>query len=192
MPLVMVTSGEVPEGTLTADVDQFMGGRLAMNLLLRLGHERIGHAAGPVAYHHAQLRELAWRQGLAKAGLPLGPRVQCDFNAITGYRAAQALLREKELPTAIFAANDLVAMGLIHGFAEAGVSVPDDVSIVGFDDIPAAEQTTPPLTTIRQDFSDLGAAAVDILIDEVEKGEARSALIPAKLIVRETTAPPGR
>jgi DNA-binding LacI/PurR family transcriptional regulator len=190
VPKVLVTTGAVPAGVVTADVDQTMGIDQLMTLLLGLGHRRIGHVAGPVRSFHAVDREAAWRAALAAAGLEPGPRIQADWSAASGYEAAMALLARGELPTAVVAANDLVALGLLRGFREAGVAVPGRVSVVGFDDSDGTDQSLPPLTTIRQDFDALGARCVELLLDLIQGKPVESARIPTHLVVRASTAPP--
>jgi DNA-binding LacI/PurR family transcriptional regulator len=189
VPLVLVTSGAAPAGVPTADVDQGMGIRQLMNLLLGLGHRRIGLAAGPSDHLHATVREAAWREALAAAGVEPGPRVQADWTAASGYAAAMEFLAG-ELPTAVVAANDLVALGLLRGFRDAGVDVPGRVSVTGFDDIEGTDQSVPPLTTVRQDFDALGARCVELLLATIDGAEASAALIPTQLVVRSSTAAP--
>jgi DNA-binding LacI/PurR family transcriptional regulator len=192
VPLVLVTVGEVPEGTVTADVDQMTGIRQLVTLLRGFGHRRIGHAAGPPDHLHAQARERAWREALAEAGLEPGPRVQADWTAASGYEAAMGFLAAGDLPTAIVAANDLVALGLLRAFHEAGVDVPGRVSVTGFDDIPGADHAIPPLTTIRQDFAALGRHCVDQLVAAIEGRPGQPTLIPTQLIVRRSAGPAPR
>ena len=115
-----------------------------------------------------------------------------DWSARSGYRAGLALAREKDL-TAVFAANDQMALGLMAALREHGRRVPDDVSIVGFDDLPEAEFFAPPLTTVRQDFAELGRRAM-ALVERVLAGDERATvdLVPTTLVVRASTAPPAR
>jgi len=190
VPAVYVTTGVVPDGVITADIDQAMGIRQLVRLLIGFGHRRIGLAAGPVAHLHAQAREQAWREALAEAGLEPGPRVQADWGAASGYEAALAFLALPDPPTAVLGANDLVAIGLLRGFREAGVDVPGQMSVTGFDDIAGTDHTIPPLTTAKQDFTALGARCVDLLIATIQGRPAESELIPTRLIVRASTAPP--
>jgi DNA-binding LacI/PurR family transcriptional regulator len=192
VPAVYVTTGAVPGGVTTVDIDQAMGIRQLVRLLIGFGHRRIGLAAGPVAHLHAQARERAWREALAEAGLEPGPRVQADWTAASGYEAALAFLAQPGPPTAVLGANDLVALGLLRGFREAGVDVPGQVSVTGFDNIQGTDQTVPPLTTVHQDFTALGARCVDLLVGAIQGREVESEQVPTKLIVRASTAPPGR
>jgi DNA-binding LacI/PurR family transcriptional regulator len=190
VPFLLLTVGAAPPGVLTADIDQAAGVRQAMDLLLGLGHRRIAHLAGPRGHFHADARDRAWRQALAQAGLGEGLRLQADWTAASGYRAAQTLLALEERPTAVVAANDLVALGLLRGFWEAGVTVPGEVSVVGFDDIDGTDQTTPPLTTVRQDFARLGARCVELLLARIEGLDQPCDLIEPQLVIRASTGRP--
>ncbi|MDR0436512.1 MAG: LacI family transcriptional regulator [Propionibacteriaceae bacterium] len=190
LPRVLVTTAPVPADTLSVDVDQGMGIRQLMALLLESGHRNIAHVAGPCGHVHATAREEAWRETLAQHGLPCGLRVQGDWGAASGYAAAQTLLSAAELPTAVLAANDLVALGLMRGFHEAGVSVPRDISVVGFDDFPGVDQSIPPLTTVRQDFDALGSQCLEMLAASIEGEPVASGLVPTRLMLRSSTAAP--
>jgi DNA-binding LacI/PurR family transcriptional regulator len=189
-PLLLITSGTAPAGSLVVDLDQTGGARQAMTLLLGLGHRRIAHVAGPPEDLHARARAAEWRRSLEGAGLPLGPMIQGDWSAQAGYGAAFELLAAGDPPTAVFAANDYMALGLLRGFHDAGVAVPERVSVVGFDDIEGADCAIPPLSTVRQDHNVLGAVAVDRLIDLIEGRRPVSTTVPTRLVVRSSTAGP--
>jgi DNA-binding LacI/PurR family transcriptional regulator len=192
LPMVLVTSGAAPDGLLTVDIDQTMGARQAMTLLLGLGHRRIGHVAGPADDLHAMARATAWRTALTTADLIPGPLVQGDWTTASGYRAAMEFLSGEDLPTAVFAGNDLMAIGLLRGLHEAGVVVPGRVSVIGFDDIDASDGSIPPLTTIRQDHAALGVTCLRLLIDLIEGQHPESTSVPTQLIVRASTVAPAR
>ncbi|MDR3070269.1 MAG: LacI family transcriptional regulator, partial [Propionibacteriaceae bacterium] len=136
-PLIAVTAGEIDSGILsTVDFDQELGARLAMRHLIGLGHTRIAHFSGPKSEFHSQSRQLGWEKELAAHGLPKGQLYPGDWTGATGYQLARDLLATGgELPTAIFVANDHAAMGVLRAFGDAGLRVPEDISIVGFDDI---------------------------------------------------------
>jgi DNA-binding LacI/PurR family transcriptional regulator len=162
-------------GIPVATVDQEAGVRLVLEHLIGLGHRRILHVAGPRDWNDAQSRLRAFKAGLPAAGLPWSPPLFGDWTADSGYAIGRALVQEgtagadgpkPSLPfTAVFSANDQMALGVIHAFREAGLDVPRDVSIVGFDDIPESAHFWPPLTTVRQDFGDLGVRCVTMLLD---------------------------
>ncbi len=168
----VVLEGDLSRTPLTAGVDNAQGARLATRHLLDLGHTSVVHLAGPPGWTEAAARTEGWRSELQEAGLDVPPlRWGGDWSARSGYRAGLALAREKDL-TAVFAANDQMALGLCAALREHGRRVPDDVSIVGFDDLPEAEFFAPPLTTVRQDFAELGRRAM-VLVERVLAGDAR-------------------
>jgi len=172
-------------------VDQFEGARLATRHLIALGHRRIIHLAGPQDWIEAEARMQGYLREVADAELMVRPPVLGDWTAEFGYRAGQELVGGEDF-TAVFCSNDYMALGLLHAFRERGVRVPEDVSIVGFDDIPEAAHFWPPLTTIRQNFVDVGRLSVDALIREIHAGEHHHepVAVAAKLVHRSSTAPP--
>lgn len=188
LPAIAVTSNPETE-ILTASVDQLLGAKLAVQHLVDLGHREIAHVAGPMDWLDAQGRARGWRAVLDDAGLTVRVPLVGDWTADSGY----ALAASAEWPadiTAVFCANDQMALGLLHGLAERGVRVPEDMSVVGFDDLPEARHFTPPLTTVRQDFHRLGQRTVDALIAAIEGREApQRTLIDPELVVRDSTAP---
>ncbi|MFE2774249.1 LacI family DNA-binding transcriptional regulator [Microbacterium resistens] len=146
--------------------DHEAGAREATRHLLDRGHRTVHHIAGPEASFAAQARARGWRAALAEAGVAAPPAVRGDWSARSGREAAERLAAA-EL-TAVFAANDQMALGALRGFAESGRRVPDDVAVVGFDDIADAAEFRPPLTTVRQDFDALGEEAVRMLVARIE------------------------
>ena len=173
----------------TAAVDQRAGAMLAMDHLLELGHRSIAHVAGPLDWYDARAREEAWRESLAAAGLPATDAVIGDWSSDSGYEFGKS--HDFGDATAIFAANDQMALGLIHGLTARGLRVPEDISIVGFDDLPDSRHFLPPLTTVRQDFAALGALALELLVAAIEETPTPdSQMIEPRLIVRESTARP--
>jgi DNA-binding LacI/PurR family transcriptional regulator len=186
----LVLEGDLSRTPLTAGVDNAQGARMATRHLIDLGHTSIAHLAGPPGWNEALARIDGWRAELQEAGLEVPPlRWGGDWSAWSGYRAGLALAREKDV-TAVFAANDQMALGLCAALREQGRRVPEDVSIVGFDDLPESEFFSPPLTTVRQDFSELGRRAM-VLVERVLAGEqdARVDLVPTTLVVRRSTSP---
>ena len=191
MPALVVKAAQ-DDTFLTVSVDQELGAALAVRHLIDLGHRRIAHVAGPLDWLDAAARHRAWRKEIKSAGLDELDAVVGDWTAGFGYEVAHHPGRLPDC-TAIFAANDQIALGLIHGFAERGIRVPDDVSIVGFDDLPESKHFLPPLTTVRQDFRALGERSVEVLRAALEgSGLDRRSIIAPLLIVRESTAPPRR
>ncbi|PRI12310.1 LacI family DNA-binding transcriptional regulator [Leucobacter massiliensis] len=191
VPTILLIPERVP-GAATASVDQYGGAGLAMAHLVELGHRRIAHLSGPLDWYDARERRRAWEDALA--GLPdsAAPETllaEGDWTADCGYRWALEL--EPGACTAVFAANDQMALGVIHGLTERGIRVPEDVSVVGFDDIPDSRHYLPPLTTVRQDFSSLGALALQLLLATMAgEGAEGLTVIPPELVVRGSTAAP--
>jgi DNA-binding LacI/PurR family transcriptional regulator len=132
-----------------------------------------------------------WESALLDAGVEVPPLLTGDWSAASGYRNGQLLARLPEA-TAVFAANDHIALGLLRALNEHGRRVPDDVSIVGFDDVPEAAYFTPPLTTMRPDFDAVATAGLELLLDQIRSGSAGSArrTIAPVLISRDSVAPP--
>lgn len=154
IPLVTADSsghGEFP----SVSIDQFHGATLATAYLADLGHRQIAHVAGPEDSLDGRERERGWRAELERRGLPVADVIYGDWTADNGLKLGRQLAKARDF-TAVFVANDQMALGLMHAFGELGIRVPADVSIVGFDDIPEAAHFTPPLTTVRQDFTELG------------------------------------
>lgn len=172
------------------DTDQAQGARLATEHLLDLGHDTVWHVAGPAKSYSAERRREAWRATLESRGRTVPEVLQGDWSAASGYEAG-VRLRERDAVTAVFAANDQMAIGVLRAFREAGRDVPGDVSIVGFDGLPDAAQLWPPLTTVQQHPERVGALAVDALLAELD-GEERvhTPLVGTELVVRASTAPP--
>jgi LacI family transcriptional regulator len=174
--------------------DNDAGIRLAMRHLHDLGHRRIATITGLVETRPGAERLRAYRDALRDLGLGYRDEYVAygDFYVESGRQAMLRLLRGEEPPTAVVAASDLMALGALRAAAEEGVSVPGDVSLVGFDDIQLAGHVNPPLTTVRQDKAGLGAAAGALLrrnIDGDADGQPVTTL-PVELVVRESTAPP--
>ena len=184
----LVVKAEPEDDFFTVSVDQRAGAALAAQHLIGLGHRHILHFAGPLDWLDARGREREWHAHLERAGLPARPSAVGDWTSNSGY----AFGRDVEIDfTAVFAANDRMALGLVHAFHERGIRVPEDVSVVGFDDVPDAQHFLPPLTTVRQDFRALGTLSVTTLLSELEGIEVpRRTLLEPELVVRASTAPP--
>ena len=167
--------------------DHEAGGRAATEHLIALGHPTVWHLAGPEDSYAAAERERGWRAALEGAGLVAPPVLRGDWTAASGHSEGLAIAERPDV-SAVFVANDQMALGLLRALSEAGRDVPGDVSVVGFDDIADAADYLPPLTTVRQDFDELGERAVDALIGAIDGGSARTDLVPTRVVVRESTA----
>lgn len=187
VPFVSLQTASGSDGV-THSADQVAGARLITEHLIGLGHSDILHLAGPQDWIEAESRMRGYLDALRDADLPTFPPIRGDWTADFGYFAGQELSRRRDF-TAVFAANDLMAIGLMHGFRDAGIDVPGDVSVVGFDDVPVAAHVWPTLTTVHQDFPELGRRAVAILLADIrgEQVPEFGALEPA-LRTRESSA----
>ncbi len=187
VPLVMIASEPSPGFSLhTMSVDQELGARLATRHLLELGHRDVVHLAGPLDWIDARARIVGWQAELAAAGVAAGEQITGDWSAERGYDVGRTMVRDGA-PTAVFAANDQLALGLLHAFAEGGVAVPRDVSVVGFDDVAGAAHFSPPLTTVRQEFADLGRRCLALLVAAMRGVDLDPTPIPPRLVVRSST-----
>jgi DNA-binding LacI/PurR family transcriptional regulator len=169
--------------------DEAQAARDATRHLLGLGHRMVWHVAGPAGRIGAGERIQGWRETLREAGAQPPPLLGGDWSARSGYEAGCRLAADREV-TAVFAGNDQMALGVIRALHEAGRAVPRDVSVVGFDDIPEAAYFTPPLTTIRQDFGELGRMSMARLIAQMS-GDAtvpEKVMLSTELIIRGSTA----
>ena len=167
--------------------DHESGARAATEHLIGLGHPTVWHLAGPEDSYAAAERDRGWRAALEGAGLVAPPVVRGDWTAASGHAEGVALAERPDV-SAVFAANDQMALGLLRALAGADRAVPRDVAVVGFDDIADAADYLPPLTTVRQDFDELGERAVEALIGAIDGGAPKTQLIPTRLIVRDSTA----
>ncbi|WP_250008155.1 LacI family DNA-binding transcriptional regulator [Actinoplanes sp. M2I2] len=199
-PALAKLPGDVPLVTIDGDpdrlstlvtVDQVAGARAATEHLLRWGHRSVWHLSGPADWFDAAGRVRGWEAALREAGREIPPLLTGDWSAASGYRNGQLLARLPDA-TAIFAANDHIALGLLRALNEHGRRVPADVSVVGFDDVPEAAFYTPPLTTVRPDFDAAATASLELLLAQIESGTtdgARRIIAPA-LVERESVGPP--
>ena len=190
VPLVAVEAG--PRDTVpVVAVDQFAGAASATRHLLDLGHATVWHVAGPSDFLEAQQRVDGWRTTLEAAGAAPPLPLVGDWSARAGYDLGRRLSGDPAV-TAIFVANDQMALGVLRAMHEAGREIPGDVSVVGFDDIPEAPYFTPPLTTVRQDFNEMGSRSLRLLLRTIDAGERLPAGLPERpdLIVRASTSVP--
>ncbi|MFB4350342.1 LacI family DNA-binding transcriptional regulator [Microbacterium sp. CR_7] len=167
-PFVSLQTASGSDGV-SLSADQVAGARTATEHLIALGHSDIIHLAGPQDWIEAESRMRGYLEALREADLPTFPPIRGDWTADFGYFAGQELARRRDF-TAVFVANDQMAIGLMHGFRDAGIRVPEDVSVVGFDDIPVSAHVAPTLTTVHQDFPELGRRAVRLLLAQI-RGE---------------------
>jgi DNA-binding LacI/PurR family transcriptional regulator len=189
VPLVTVQVGGA-EDRPSVGVDQVEGGRLATRHLLGLGHRTVHHVAGPDDSKEARSRIEGWRTELAAAGAPEPELLTGDWTAASAAgRAAVARRHAGEEVTAVFTGNDQTALGLLAALHEAGLGVPGDVSVVGFDDLPESPYFVPPLTTVRQDFAELGVRGVRLVLDRLAGRNPHPEPVPVQLVVRSSTAP---
>lgn len=190
-PVVLVAAG-AKTGPLVSvvAVDQDFGARLAVQHLAELGHRRVHHIAGPEEWLDAASRVIGWRAECEDLGLEPGILVQATWEAKDGYTATEELLDADPDLTAIFAANDQLALGAIRALAAHGKQVPADVSVVGFDDIEGAAYFTPALTTVLQPFDEVGAQAIEVLLGMMAGAPVDRRTLEPQLVVRESAAPP--
>jgi LacI family transcriptional regulator len=184
------------EGRPSITIDNSGGARDVVRLLRSLGHERIAFIAGPANNADAEQRRRGFRAEARNSGME-SLELEGDFTESSGHAAAQSILARTPRPTAVFAANDSMAIGALSAFAEAGLRVPEDIALVGFDDIPIARFLTPPLTTVRVEIAELGRRAVGHVVHTLanagdgKKGDAKKRdVIKTTLVVRESCGSP--
>jgi DNA-binding LacI/PurR family transcriptional regulator len=187
---VVTVQGVVAGTPLAAGIDQEMGARLAVDHLLDLGHRHVAHVSGPRGWIEATQRRIGWRQAHEVRGLLAGPELDGDWSPESGYRAGLLIADDPDV-TGVFVGNDPMALGLLQALHERGRRVPEDVSVVGFDDVPEAAYFWPPLTTVAQDFDELGRRALSHALAAL-RGEDDTVvdLIVPSLVVRASTSAP--
>lgn len=192
VPIVMI---DVPKNARVPSVviDQVAGSRLATQHLIDMGHRDVAEISGPLSWYDATLRHEAWQATLQVAGFTPGPSAEGDWSAAGGYRAAQQLLAKDKSFSALVAANDQTALGAARALRAHGLRVPEDVSLVGFDDVPEAEYFEPPLTTISQDFTALGQQSIDYLLTLINdpKTPTHQRVLHPTLVMRQSVVRKG-
>jgi DNA-binding LacI/PurR family transcriptional regulator len=172
-------------------IDNPGGAAAATRYLLDLGHHTVHHVAGPTQFLDAEERIDGWQRVLQEAGAQLPRVLHGDWSARSGYEIGHQLA---DMPgvSAVFSANDQMAIGLLRAFSDRGLRVPDDISLVGFDDIPEAGYFVPPLSTVRQDFTELGRRALHLLVDGILGDQQLQPPLPVapELIIRASAGPP--
>jgi LacI family transcriptional regulator, galactose operon repressor len=191
MPVVMIDR-DLPNVEVDAVLtDHQLGGLLATRHLIELGHQRIACIAGPSSITPSAERITGYRKALEEASLSYDENliIRGDYHAQSGMDITHSILKLNPRPTAIFALNDLMALGALGAAAEAGYSVPRDLAVVGYDDLELARFTNPPLTTIAQPKKEIGAQAVNLLVDRISHKDRppRRVVLPPELIVRRST-----
>ncbi len=195
-PIVAVDPHTGPSAMPTVDSDNWYGARLGVGHLLDLGHHRIGMITGRPDLQSAQLRESGYRDALTAAGIAIDEGL-IQFGAFdpdVARHAAHRLLALPDRPTAIFAANDLSAITAMQAAADLGIRVPEDLSLVGFDNVPESALATPPLTTVEQPIRQMGQRAMELLIHLIrdERVESNHIRLATRLVLRQTTRAVGR
>lgn len=191
VPLVMIDGDPaLPRALVT--VDQAEGARLATQHLLDCGHDTVWHVSGPAEWFDSRGRLEGWRRTLKAAGVEVPPVIPADWSAASGYQAGLMLARMPEV-TAVFAANDHLALGILRAMHERGRRVPGEVSVVGFDDVPEAGYFIPPLTTIRPDFDAVARRGLQFVLDHLNEvpGAQQHVAIPPVLVRRDSVRLPG-
>jgi LacI family transcriptional regulator len=203
-PTVVSASADVPVVAIdphtgradlpTVESDSFGGARQATQHLLDLGHTRIGFIGGRSDLRSATLREAGYKRALTDAGIAFDPTLVREGAYLQRREPAMSLLSAPNRPTAVFAANDLSGIAILEVAADLGIRVPEQLSVIGFDDVPEASRVTPALTTIQQPMQLLGATAARMVIDLMAGGTLATnhVLLRTRLVERATTAPPPR
>lgn len=188
VPPIVLVDAEPSAGLPYGSVDQLMGGRLGAKHLLELGHRRIALICGPQQWHDARLRQQGWLGMLGEAGVEPLSQEYGDWSAGSGYAAAKRLLAGPSF-SALLVGNDQMALGALRAIREAGLDIPQDISVVGFDNLPESEYFDPPLTTIEQDFPSLGQTSLAQLLTLIETPAAApvAEVIVPSLVVRSST-----
>ena len=186
---VVTVFGTGAGGRAHAVIDEEDGGRTATRYLLQLGHRTVHHVAVPP--HLPSGRLLGWRTALEQAGAPVPPPIPVTWEPSSGYQVGLALAQQGDA-TAVLAVNDEVATGIVRALIDSGRDVPGDVSVIGFDDTPVAAYARPSLTTVAQDFVELGRRTFRLLHSQLASGDrlAMPTVLPTRLLVRESSGPP--
>ncbi len=192
IPLVFVDVAPDRPGMSVLRVDYHHGIRQGVQHLAALGHRRLAFITGPLRLHSAQSRLAAFSKALQECGIPVEKRfiVEGDHTMEGGMAAAERLTRQKNLPTAVMCSNDMLAIGVLHQLSRTGLRVPDDLSIIGFDDIHLSAMMIPPLTSILMSRADLALGAVSALRGHLEGSPKREYKVGTQLVVRESTTFP--
>lgn len=192
IPIIVIDRDIPLKGTDVLLVDNFQGGYEATRYLIELGHRQIACITGPSLLTPSAERVNGYRQALAQAGIAENPEwiVAGDFQFQGGENGIEKLLRLENRPTAVFTCNDLMALGVLRGLRKTSLSVPDDLSLVGFDDIPLASVVSPSLTTIAQPILKISELAIELLINRIQNKnnefEEKHIVLPTQIVIRES------
>ncbi|HDZ9463079.1 TPA: substrate-binding domain-containing protein [Vibrio cholerae] len=190
IPIVVMDWGPILFTSDKIQDNSLQGGYIAAKHLIECGHKEIGCITGPLIRHQAQMRYEGYKRALAEAGIAINPDwiVESDFECEGGYQAFEKLYERGKLPSALFVSNDMMAMGVIQAASQRGLRVPDDLSLIGYDDVHIAKFMTPALTTIHQPKYRLGKAAVDTLLYRLENPDTTAQVVQLEptLVVRNS------
>lgn len=190
IPIVVMDWGPILFASDKIQDNSLQGGYMAAKHLIECGHKEIGCITGPLIRHQAQMRYEGYKRALAEAGIAINPDwiVESDFECEGGYQAFEKLYQRGKLPSALFVSNDMMAMGVIQAASQRGFRVPDDLSLIGYDDVHIAKFMTPALTTIHQPKYRLGKAAVDTLLYRLENPDTTAQVVQLEptLVVRNS------
>lgn len=195
VPLIVIGGSPSSRNISYVDIDNFGGAYSATEHLIQLGHRKIGFVAGPANLSDARYREQAFRKAMADHRLSIQPRwiLEGKYHTRTAFDGAMNLLCRNDRPSAIFAANDMMALGVMDAARALQIRIPNELSVVGFDDMRGVDTMTPPLSTVRQPTYQLGKVAAQYLLDAVTQPQSRGVLhekLSAQLVVRSSTAAP--
>ncbi|WP_114974873.1 substrate-binding domain-containing protein [Vibrio cholerae] len=190
IPIVVMDWGPILFASDKIQDNSLQGGYMAAKHLIECGHKEIGCITGPLIRHQAQMRYEGYKRALAEAGVAINPDwiVESDFECEGGYQAFEKLYQRGKLPSALFVSNDMMAMGVIQAASQRGFRVPDDLSLIGYDDVHIAKFMTPALTTIHQPKYRLGKAAIDTLLYRLENPDTTAQVVQLEptLVVRNS------
>ncbi|EGR1263157.1 substrate-binding domain-containing protein [Vibrio cholerae] len=190
IPIVVMDWGPILFASDKIQDNSLQGGYMAAKHLIECGHKEIGCITGPLIRHQAQMRYEGYKRALAEAGIAINPDwiVESDFECEGGYQAFEKLYQRGKLPSALFVSNDMMAMGVIQAASQRGLRVPDELSLIGYDDVHIAKFMTPALTTIHQPKYRLGKAAVDTLLYRLENPDTTAQVVQLEptLVVRNS------
>ncbi|HFG2186279.1 TPA: substrate-binding domain-containing protein [Vibrio cholerae] len=190
IPIVVMDWGPILFASDKIQDNSLQGGYMAAKHLIECGHKEIGCITGPLIRHQAQMLYEGYKRALAEAGIAINPDwiVESDFECEGGYQAFEKLYERGKLPSALFVSNDMMAMGVIQAASQRGLRVPDDLSLIGYDDVHIAKFMTPALTTIHQPKYRLGKAAVDTLLYRLENPDTTAQVVQLEptLVVRNS------
>ncbi len=191
LPAVLLNSAVKSSAYDVLNVDNFAGASAMVKHLREVGHQRIAFIAGPEHNYDARQRDKGYRAAMAQYAAEVSANViSGDFSEESGYRAGLELLRQKVRPQAVFAANDMMAVGCMNAFKQAGLDVPRDIALAGFDDIPITRYIAPTLTTVRVRIVDLGRTALErlaALLENTEPSAASPHTLGCEIVVRESS-----